>query len=146
MNRPRSIQRFAALYSLCIVTGTALGLRGTFDGLRIFEPYTVRWVGGLTAGFIASGLLVYFIANRRSKIARWLVLLQLVGVGVGIAIGAWDAIATSDPQPFSHPPLEPPKLVVIAVRAYAVWLLFRPDSKAWFKGMWPPPDVARVFE
>ena len=70
-------------------------------------------------------LLIWFIAHKASPVAKWIyVVLGVIGI-VGAAIGIGQTIA------YGTVPLI---LTVIqyALLIYSIWLLFRPDSKAWF--------------
>jgi hypothetical protein len=146
VSRPNSIGRFVALYSLCIVLEAVLGLRGTLVDLKASDPEALRYVSVLGLGVMIGVLLVYFIASRRSNVARWLVVLAWVMAGVGIVGALPRMIGTSSPPPFASVKPDALKLILFAFRTYAVWLLFRADSSRWFKSTSLPEDVSRVFE
>lgn len=79
----------------------------------------------MAIGFIAPLILWYFIARRGSAIAKWIVVvffaIGLCGSLIGLAmhtfpVGLRGIISA----------------VTFVLQAISVWLLFRPDTSAWF--------------
>ena len=70
-------------------------------------------------------LLIWFIARKGSPVAKWIyvvlsvlgVIMAVAGIGQTLSFGAVPAIIT---------------IVQYVLMIYSIWLLFRPDSKAWF--------------
>jgi hypothetical protein len=128
--RPKSIVLFERLALLSILLGVigtyllreqtqaALEAQGTPIGAN-----TVLVIQAVTIAIYL--LLVYFIARKGSPIAKWIyvalgalsIVTGLIGVGQTFALGAVAGAMS---------------LVQIAIGVATIWLLFRPDAKAWF--------------
>ena len=134
MMRPKSIVQFERVYIATIVLGllnTVLSWNATADQLAAVDPMMRQLGPGVIATGTAISLLVnlvllYFIARRGSRIAKWIMVVLTVA-GILAALPA-----------FMVAPM-PPLIVVItfamiALSLFAVYLLFRPDAQAWFGG------------
>lgn len=82
-------------------------------------------IGGVALGTVISLLLWYFTAYKRSNITRWIIVvffaLGLLGlIGLPTAMARFGMVYTV--------------LVVVGIllQVFAVVMLFRPDSQAWF--------------
>lgn len=83
-------------------------------------------IGTMIVSLVINLLLWYFAAKRGAVVAKWIIvvffaigLLSLVRVLVG-------GIAAPTMNLFAY--------AALALQAVAVWMLFRPDAKAWFAG------------
>ena len=133
MDRPQSIIWFERLY----LGGVALGLANTaYRWSAIQEQVAATpnsamlpsWFMGATIaiGIGINFLLWYFVAIRGSVVAKWIVTV-LFGIGV---IGVLRALTVGE-LPAT---MNAVAAVVLALQAGAVFMLFRPDAKAWFGG------------
>ncbi len=146
--RPQSIIRFEQAYLASVLVGLVNLALSWKTKLMTMErdprfggnPQMVEIGGWMMVGMAALGVLIslllwYFAARRGSEIAKWclvvLLLVSLVGVASAVtqfaAVGALGAGLT---------------LLAFALNAYAVWMLFQPDAKAWMRGgavAAPPP-------
>ena len=131
MDRPQSIVWFERLY----LGGVAIGLANTLINWSSMQEQIAAtpnsemlpdWFFGVTMalGIGINLLLWYFVARRGSVVAKWIVTiffaLGLIGIlrtlGSDMAAPGTTAIA----------------IAVLVVQAGAVFMLFRPDTKAWF--------------
>jgi hypothetical protein len=128
--RPKSIQNFARLMVLSILIGlvnTAL----TWD-----DSMAEAASAGLGSGFVIGVqlgtlavilLLLWFIVQKGSNVARWIYTV-LCALGLIMSVPALLQAGGQDP-------LQVIMLVTqSAITILSVWLLFRPDSNAWFSG------------
>jgi hypothetical protein len=126
--RPQSIVNFERIVILYLVLGlvsTALNWQ-KMVAMVAQAHLGPGWVIGSQAVAIAIYLLlIWFIAHKASVVAKWIyVVLTVLGLVVGLinlpktmALGAHSAILSC---------------VQYVLAAIALWLLFRPDSRAWF--------------
>ena len=128
--RPRSIVLFERLVLLSIVLGiisallvsdktqAALDAQGTPMGTGTL--YTVQAIG-----ILLYLVLLYFISRKASPVAKWIyvvlavigLVMGLVGISATLAFGALPAAIA---------------IAQYAITVVTIWLLFRPDSNAWF--------------
>jgi hypothetical protein len=134
--RPQSIILFERLYIASILLSLigALGMMQALPtiapnippGAAAFIPTVV--IGSALFGLAIGLLLLYFVARRGSDVARWIFVAFFLFALVGLVR-----------RTFGHSPITLPlwlntiSLVQILLHAGCVWLLFRPDSKIWFK-------------
>ena len=143
--RPASIVNFERLYLGALVVGlinTVLTFEATLAEVRA-QPgaetmgSTIFYIS-LAIGFLIPVLLWYFVARRASVVAKWIVVvLFLVGIA-GFLIGISQPTAPNGIALILG-------IVSMLMQAGAVWMLFRPDAKAWFadgRGG-PDPEVFR---
>jgi hypothetical protein len=136
MGRPQSIITFER----CYLGAVALGLaNNAFNWTNMQEQMAATpnsqllpdWFlpATIAIGVVITLLLWYFIAHRASVVAKWIVvvffaigLLGLPGIITGLSTG------------LITPVMAAVGLVTLTLNAIAVWMLFRPDAKAWFAG------------
>lgn len=134
--RPQSIILFERLYIASIV----LSLIGALAMMQVLPSITPNIPAGAAAfiptvvigsalfGLAIGLLLLYFVARRGSDVARWIFVAFFLFALVGLVR-----------RTFGHSPIVLPawlnglSLLQILLHAGCVWLLFRPDSKIWFK-------------
>jgi hypothetical protein len=149
--RPQSIVRFEQAYLASVlvwVINLAVGWKTKLatvasDPRFAGNPQMVQigeWMMiGVSAFWLLISLLLWYFAGRRgSEVAKWIlvVLLAFSAIGVASAIIQIGAVGTVG---FAL------TLLGFALNAYAVWMLFQPDSKAWMRG--PTVEVsAETFE
>jgi hypothetical protein len=128
--RPQSIVNFERLLLLLIV----LGLVGTVLDWERTVALAARQ--GLGSGVVVAitvvsvaiyALLLWLIARRRSLVAVWIyVALVVIGL-LYLLMNTGELMRQSTPM-----------LLLQAVQCLlslvSIWLLFRPDSRAWFQG------------
>ena len=129
--RPASIVNFERLYLGAILLGLVNFYLSWDESAAM-----LRAVPGMPAGngllYAAVGislflqlLLLYFIARRASVVAKW-VLIVWIGIGlVGLVgnLGAGTTLGTLSTAM---------TIVTTLLQLAAIWMLFRPDTKAWF--------------
>lgn len=140
--RPQSIILFERL----VLLGIVLGIVNTvliWDQLNAqvavtgMGPNTV--IGIQVVTILLYLLLIYFISRRGSPVAKWIyvvlaglgLIASLTSIGQTMAMGAISAVLS---------------IVSLVLTAVTIWLLFRPDAKAWFadgRSAAPDPDVFR---
>lgn len=146
--RPVSIVRFEQAYLGSIVlwlVNLALGWKtrlGALDSNPAFasNPQMAELAQtmmiGTTVVMLALWLLLwYFTARRASEVAKWVIValfgLSVIGLPFTLmsypVVGALSTVLS---------------LATFALTAYAVWLLFQPDARAWFGGDDPEDDAA----
>lgn len=84
-------------------------------------------IGVSVAGLLLSLLLWYLAARRGSEAAKWILVVLLAFSTIGLvsallqvaAVGALSLALT---------------VLAFALNAYAVWMLFTPEAKAWMSG------------
>jgi predicted membrane channel-forming protein YqfA (hemolysin III family) len=126
--RPASIVLFERL----VLLGIVLGIINTvlvWDELNAQVAQTGMGSGAVIGIQVVTTLLylllIWFISRHGSPVAKWIyVVLAGIGLVVGLAgigqtmeLGMTSAILS---------------IVSYVITAVAIWLLFRPDSKAWF--------------
>ena len=127
--RPKSIVNFERIVILSILFGIVSSFitRAKMEAMMAGKPHLSS---GTTLGIqivmiLLYLLLIYFISRKGSPVAKWIyVVLCVLGLVFGL-VGL--------PLMMQMGPLP----LVIAIVQYALsivslWLLFRPDSKAWF--------------
>jgi hypothetical protein len=80
-------------------------------------------------------LLWYFAARRGAVVAKWIIVVFFAFSLIGIP-GMLSGLVPTRIMIFG--------LVSLVLNAIAVWMLFRPDSKPWFKGV--RPDLKDTFQ
>lgn len=130
--RPKSIEQFALVYAAVIIAGlvsTALSWNDMLAQVSVqrmmaqFGSASVYVVAAI--GLLIQLLLWYFITRRGSVVAKWIF---IVLTGLALCSGLWGLVMSGATS------------VVIGVlgaamlilQAIAIWLLFRPDTPAWF--------------
>jgi hypothetical protein len=147
--RPRSIILFERVYWLHIVAAAAwltwsflrMGHAVPPGGLE--HPDRIRMLAVGVTSIVSIGielLLWYFIARRGSNLARWifaiffgLAVLSMVALGIRFAQGALSPVRLGVP------------LLTMSLRIVSLWLLFRPDAAAWFRGRHSPEELLDTF-
>ena len=128
MERPLSIVKFDRCYLAAIVIGllnTALSWPASMEKIQTSGQSPALLIGATLIGFGITIALWYFIARRGSAIAKWIatvfLALALVGLLISLATGNY-------PKGLSGVI----GIVTTTLQAISVWLLFQPDTKAWF--------------
>ena len=150
--RPVSIVRFEQAYlgSIALwLLNLALGWKARLGSLesnpaiagnpQMAELAQTMMIGTTVVMLALWLLLWYFTARRASDVAKWVVValfgLSVIGLPFTLmsypVVGALSTVLS---------------LGAFALTAYAVWLLFRPDAKAWFAGDDAAADAAAPFE
>jgi chromate transport protein ChrA len=129
MQRPVSIVNFERV----VLASLALGIAGTFLARDVMLAEATKqgvgsgFVFGVQAVMIAINLaLLWFVARKASPVAKWIyVVLTAVFTVLGV-IGLFNPDS----------PLSTLSRIIAAVgyglSLISIWLLFRPDSNAWF--------------
>ena len=138
--RPVSIVRFEQAYLGSVVlwlVNLALGWKTRLSSLennpgfagnpQMAELAQTMMIGMTVVMLVLWLLLWYFTARRASEVAKWVVValfgLSVIGLPFTLMsypiVGALSTVLS---------------LAAFALTAYAVWLLFRPDARAWFAG------------
>lgn len=139
--RPESIVNFERFYLGALVVGLINFVIswGSMQEMMTSDPAVAA--AGLGTGFLVTTagfslliplILWYFIARRGSNIAKW-ILVVLFALGLVFTI---PALLGSTPVPGGTIGLVL-TLVTLAMQAYAVYMLFKPDAVAWLKGEGP---------
>jgi hypothetical protein len=128
--RPKSIVLFERL----VLLGLALGIINAFLVSGRMQAMLAAQGKGMTMGtvyliqaitIVLYLLLVWFISRKGSPIAKWIyIVLAVLGLVIGIA-GLGQAMQ------FGSIPLII-NLIQYAITIATIYLLFRPDAKAWF--------------
>ena len=125
--RPRSI----ILFERVVILGVLLGMAGSV--LNWGRTLAVVRQFGFGAGFIIGVqaasimlvlLLLYFIARKASTVAKW-IFVVLVLLGVLNIVRSAGLLFSMGPSAFLS-------IAQMLAQLFALWLLFRPDSVAWF--------------
>ncbi|HYI64692.1 MAG TPA: hypothetical protein VEW71_07390 [Allosphingosinicella sp.] len=131
--RPRSIVYFERILFSILVLGTANGILNwrRSNELLAAQPELGRyWSGYLAFLIFASALLYlslwYFIARRRSVLAKWIF---MAGVAANV-LNRLPRLVRGELNPVA---LEVLSDIVLLLFIVAAWLLFRPDAKTWFE-------------
>ena len=128
--RPKSIILFERLVLLGIVLNIISSLL-VYEQVEAMIAAQGQGVGTSTVYVIQAIiialylLLVWFISRHGSPVAKWIYVVLagiglvagLVGIGQTMALGTIPAILA---------------IIQYALTAATIWLLFRPDAKAWF--------------
>jgi hypothetical protein len=143
MGRPQSIIGFER----CFLGGIAVGLINSAMSWSAIQSQLDRTPGadllpgGFMIGTIAVGLIInlllwYFAARRRAVVAKWIIV-AFFGLGLlGIVRVVFSGIVAPTMNVFA--------VVGLILQAIAVWMLFRPDAKAWFAGR-RDDDLTQTF-
>jgi hypothetical protein len=134
--RPRAMILFERLYMVRIAIGIVAGFLivphlSVFiapQGAPVAAGYLVPAiaVGSVLIGIVINLLLLYFIARRRSEVAKWIfiILFALGAIGLirslehggGMVLGWSHGLSAVD----------------LLIELAMLWLLFRPETKTWF--------------
>ena len=149
MLRPISIVQFERCYLGSLLLGF-LTLAVTWNtqlAMLQRNPATAQMSGGMIYGSLLTGLVVgalitlllwYFAARRASAVAKWIIV-------VFFAIGVL-SLLNSLSKGVVPPGLGGVLTVAnIVLQGVAVYLLFRPDAKAWFDGRRGAADMGETF-
>lgn len=140
--RPASIVLFERLVLLSILIGIAntilvwdqlnaeVAQQGVGTGM-------VLGIQGVTIALYL--LLIWFITRKGSPVAKWIyvvfaalgLVVGLLGIGQAFAMGTLSGVLS---------------IIGYVLAVVTIWLLFRPDAKAWFadgRSATPDPDVFR---
>jgi hypothetical protein len=136
MTRPQSIVWFDRFYLaslLLSIVNSALEWSRTESNLAQSPGSEMlpSWFMASIIGFsLAVSLLLWFLISRRaSKVAKWI---NIVLFGFGLL--TIPAIITTASTGATSPLSAAATLVAFLLSALAIWMLFRPDAKAWFAG------------
>lgn len=90
----------------------------------------------MLSGIVLNLVIWFFVARRGSVVAKWIatVFFGLGAVGMVFTLFGGHAAAS----------LSPTGIVAWLLSAVAIWMLFRPDAKAWFSGD-RSADLTRTF-
>ena len=145
--RPQSIANFERFYLGSLVLSllaTVLTWNESVAAIEADSPPEFQFGAGfliisMVVGVVVTLLLWYLVAHKRSVVAKWIVvlffLLGLVSFALSLASGA---VADELGAPFAFAV----SILGTIAQAIAVWMLFRPDAKAWLEGsMEPSPDT-----
>ncbi len=130
--RPKSIVNFERCYLGSVVLSVVNAAMTWKDVNSTVEAAQTRAMLGdwfmplaMVFGVTISLLLWYFTARSASVVAKWVVVVffgfSLVGFLATLAMGS---------RPEGIPGIL--SVVTLVLNAIAVWLLFRPDARAWF--------------
>ena len=145
--RPHSIILFERIYWVSIAIATVSGVWTLSHIDQVTPPDVplaiVAIMPLIAAVILASAIginvaLWYFVARRRSNVARW-----IFTVLVGLALVAWlRRLIMTDTAMASLAQIG--AAVRFLLQIACVWLLFRHDAEHWFRGR-PPQDLHDVF-
>ena len=149
MVRPVSIINFERCYLGRVALGfLALALTwNTQVAMLTRNPATAQLGGGALYGSLLTGLVIgaviaillwYFAARRASVVAKWIivvffafgVLSLLNSLSKGVILPGLGGVLT---------------VTNTVLQAVAVWMLFKPDAKAWFADRGRAADVGDTF-
>jgi hypothetical protein len=83
-------------------------------------------IGTMVVGIIINLLLWYFAARRGANVAKWIIVV-FFGLGLlGLIRALTGGVAAPTMNVFAY--------AALALQAVGIWMLFRPDAKAWFAG------------
>ncbi|KQM85278.1 hypothetical protein ASE67_12630 [Sphingomonas sp. Leaf23] len=133
--RPSSIIRFDRLYLASIAVGlignviewplTMARLAENPDTAALGSTATVAAGGMIAVGVLIALLLWFFIAQRGSTVAKWILVAFTVFAIGSLAVGFSSGAVILDAGGIL-------RLVAVALQTAAVVFLFRPDAAAWF--------------
>ena len=128
--RPKSIILFERLVLIGLAIGilNAFLVSGRMEALMAGQPKamtmsTVYTVQAITIALYL--LLLWFISRKGSPIAKWI---YIVLAALGLAVGV---LGLGQAMQFGIVPLII-NLIQYAITIASIYLLFRPDAKAWF--------------
>lgn len=151
--RPRSIILFERVYGLNIAMAVA-SLAWAYARAGQWAPSTpadAAMGGRAAAAFTIAGVAVlviaiklliwFFIARRASNVARWIFVIFFVLAILSLirTIGLYGRGML--PSPF----LVGFGVLDTLLRIACLWLLFRPDASAWFRGRHSPEELLDTF-
>ena len=149
MLRPTSITNFERCYLGSIALGFII-LALTWNSqlaLLARNPATAQLSGGAIYGSLLTGLVIgavvaillwYFAARRASVVAKWIIV-------VFFAFGVLSLLNSLSKG------MVPPGLggvltiANIVLQGVAVWMLFKPDAKAWFADRGRSANIGDTF-
>lgn len=122
---PADIVSFERRMMASLVAGLLVGALVSSDLVKEFEnPYL--GIGLIFALLGAAFLLTLFISRRRSNVARWLLV-----IATAISVVPW---ITHIDMLFSLPAVGNISIVPFLLVVAALYKLFRPHARAWFRG------------
>ncbi len=142
MTRPPSIVNFERCYLgalLVAAVNSALNWQRMMAVPAVAQAQVAigSWYVPVTTalGYLIPLILWYFAARRASVVAKWIVVvlfgLGVLGLAAGLAMGTMSAGLGGVLS-----------VVSFVLNAVAVWLLFRPDARAWFGETAAADDLA----
>ena len=133
--RPSSIVRFDRLYLASIAVGlignilewplTMARLAENPDTAALGSTAAVAAGGMIAIGVVIALLLWFFIAQRGSNVAKWILVVFTVFAIGSLVLGFTTGAVIHDAGGIV-------RLVAVALQTAAVAFLFRPDAAAWF--------------
>lgn len=130
--RPKSIEQFALVYAAIILVGLASTALSWNDMMaQVSVQQMIAQVGAASVYIVAGvGLLIqlllwFFITRRGSAVAKWVFVVLTV---LAVISGIW-GLALSGA---SSPVMGILGVAMLVLQVIAIWLLFRPDTPAWF--------------
>lgn len=133
--RPSSIVRFDRLYLASIAIGlignilewpiTMARLAENPDTAALGSSAAVAAGGMIAVGVLIALLLWFFIAQRASTVAKWILVVFTVFAVGSLLLGFSSGAVILDTGGIV-------RIVAVALQAVAVFFLFRPDAAAWF--------------
>lgn len=130
--RPTSITTFERFYLGALVVGLINNVLNWSQATAVLNDPSVQ-AAGLGTGFLVSTMVIglaiplllwYFITRRASNIAKW-ILVVLFGFGLIGVLMSFSAMMAMGTLPMVL------GLIALALQAYAVFMLFKPDAVAW---------------
>ena len=130
--RPTSITTFERFYLGALVIGLINNVLNWSQATAVLNDPSVQ-AAGLGTGFLVSTMVIglaiplllwYFITRRASNIAKW-ILVVLFGFGLIGVLMSFSAMMAMGTLPMVL------GLIALALQAYAVFMLFKPDAVAW---------------
>jgi hypothetical protein len=132
MTRPVSIRRFELCYLGSVLIGAANSAMTWKDVTSTVEAAQTRAMLGdwfmplaMVFGFTISLLLWYFTARAASLVAKWVLV-----VFFGLALAGFLLTLATGSRPDGIAGIL--SVATLVLNAVAVWMLFRPDARAWF--------------
>jgi hypothetical protein len=125
---PKSIQNFARLVMLSILIGlveTAFTWDQSVAQLGAANVSSGLLIGAQLLTLALLLLLVWWIVKKGSNVARW-IYVALGVIGLLLTIPALGEVSAQSPLQLIM------LIVQAAITILTIWLLFRPDSAAWF--------------
>ncbi|HEX8216327.1 MAG TPA: hypothetical protein VF577_02575 [Allosphingosinicella sp.] len=128
--RPASIVKFERVVLLTILFGLASvvlnwdAASAPFRRLGYGENF---FIGAYAASIVIMLVLLWLIARRASAVAKW-IYVALYSISIVMALFAFSDNLRLPPATLIL------QLVQWALILFSIWLLFRPDSNAWFAG------------
>jgi len=144
MQRPSSIVNFERCYLGAVVVGLIASLLNwqhmeSLVSVQRANAMIGSWYmpAAVIVGVLIPVVLWYFVARRASTVAKWIVVVLFVFSCFGLVTGlAGHTYPTGIAGVLS--------IIAFVLDAIAVWMLFKPDAKAWFGE--PPLEGGREAE